>query len=108
MCIYKQSYLTTIYHCRRTFLNGSCLLRRCSETTADGVPRYHILELHLQFPDFPFLTPPLRCRTTDLTQTTACRSVLRRSYGIREQWIHFCNGYYDVYYFLNSGNNIFF
>ena len=26
--------------------------------------------------------------------------MLRRSYGIREQWIHFCSGYFDVYLFF--------
>jgi hypothetical protein len=81
-------------------LNGNCPPSRDYEPTADGVPWYHILEWHFQFHTSPFLTPPLRCRMRGWTQTTGCQSVLHRCYGIREQWIHFCKGYFHVYLFF--------
>jgi hypothetical protein len=65
--VYLQAILfITIYNCHRIFLNGNCP-RRGYETTADGVPRYHKLELHFQFHTSTFLIPPLRCRTRGST-----------------------------------------
>ena len=46
-----------------------------------------------------------------INDSSSSRSVLCESQGIRDQfswypWIHFCNGYFDVYLVFNWANNV--